>query len=140
MVRRGDRVKLDCTVKLEDGTVVGSFARHEPLELVVGEAKLLPGIEDAVVGMENGETKTVKLSSSEALGASLERQPAIVGRDQLPPGLKPDPGEQLEIRLVDGESTLARITEVTDSHVRLDASPPLAKGELVYELHVTEGS
>jgi peptidylprolyl isomerase len=57
--KEGDKVKVNYTESLEDGTVFGSPSEEDPLEFTIGERNLLPGFEHAVIGVNEGDTKTV---------------------------------------------------------------------------------
>lgn len=53
-VKNGDTVKVHYTGKLDDGSVFDSSAGRDPLEFKVGEGQVIPGFEQAVVGMSAG--------------------------------------------------------------------------------------
>ena len=55
-VKNGDKVKVHYTAKLEDGRVFESTHDNPPLDFVVGDKNMLPGLEDGVIGMEVGES------------------------------------------------------------------------------------
>jgi len=59
--RSGDRIALHYELSLGDGTPVdSSYERGAPIELVLGESVLLPGLQEAVVGMRRfGRRKVV---------------------------------------------------------------------------------
>ncbi|RMG04269.1 MAG: FKBP-type peptidyl-prolyl cis-trans isomerase, partial [Nitrospirae bacterium] len=57
--KSGDRVKVHYSGFLEDGTVFDSSLQGEPFEFTLGEGMVIPGFENAVIGMDIGETKTV---------------------------------------------------------------------------------
>ena len=61
--KNGDTVKVDFTGKLEDGSSFDSSADRRPLEFTIGEGQVIPGFEQAVVGMSEGETKTVTMEA-----------------------------------------------------------------------------
>ncbi len=76
VVRKGDRVKIDCEVTLEDGSRLptppveadGGRALSIPETLVAGMEKVPLGIGDAVLGMAVGERKAFTLTPYEAYG------------------------------------------------------------------------
>lgn len=57
----GDTVKVHYTGKLEDDAVFDTSIDREPLQFTVGEGRVIPGFEEAVVGMDPGETKSYRL-------------------------------------------------------------------------------
>lgn len=58
-VEDGNTVKVHYTGKFEDGTVFDTSAHRDPLEFTIGRGQLIPGFEQAVIGMSPGESKTV---------------------------------------------------------------------------------
>ncbi|PSQ83257.1 MAG: hypothetical protein BRD30_13125, partial [Bacteroidetes bacterium QH_2_63_10] len=57
----GDEVQVHYTGKLEDGTIFDSSEDGEPLSFTIGENRVIPGFEEAVTGMEPGDTKTAEV-------------------------------------------------------------------------------
>ena len=138
-IKKGDKVKIEYTVSLDDGTVFDSSESHgKPLEFEAGAGKLLKGFEEAVIGMEKGEEKEIKLQPSEAYG---EHNPDLikkVPRDKLPKEQEPKPGMMLVMNLPDGAQLPTRIVEVTDETVTLDLNHPLAGKTLNFKIKVVE--
>jgi peptidylprolyl isomerase len=58
--KSGDTVKIHYTGKLDDGTVFDSSVNREPLEFTLNQGQVIPGFEEAVMGMAPGESKTQK--------------------------------------------------------------------------------
>ena len=137
-IKEGDTVKVHYTGTIADGTVFDSSREREPLEVTLGEGKLIPGFEKAVVGMNVGDTSKVTIPSEEAYGEKREDMVIDVDRGQIPPDIKPEVGQQLQIQQKDGGAIPVVITEVTDETVQLDANHPLAGQELTFEIEVLE--
>ncbi|MDX1778814.1 MAG: FKBP-type peptidyl-prolyl cis-trans isomerase, partial [Thermodesulfobacteriota bacterium] len=70
--KSGDTVKVDYTGKLEDGTVFDTSASREPLQFLIGSGQIIPGFDQAVIGMNVGDKKTVNIPSEQAYGPHLE--------------------------------------------------------------------
>ena len=98
-VKDGDTVKVHYTGKLtEDGTVFDSSRDREPLEFTLGEGQLIPGFEEAVIGMEEGEDTTIDLASEDAYGERREDLELEVSKDDLPDNIEPEVGMQLQMQ------------------------------------------
>jgi len=54
-IKVGDKVKVHYTGSFEDGQIFDSSIGREPLEFVVGAGQVIPGFEEAIIGMEVGE-------------------------------------------------------------------------------------
>ena len=64
----GDIVRVHFTCSLDDGTIFDSSVGKEPLELAVGEDRVMPGFEEAIIGMEPGEKRTVRVTADRGYG------------------------------------------------------------------------
>ena len=80
----GDKVKVHFKGYLEDGTVFGSTMDEESFEFIIGEKNMLPGFENAVVGMQKGDTKTITLSPEDAYGVH-KKNSYLLWKDQVSP-------------------------------------------------------
>jgi len=134
----GDTVKVHYTGRLDDGTVFDTSADGEPLQFTIGSGQIIPGFEQAVVGMNPGESKTVKIPAEDAYGQRREDLIIEVEKSQLPEGLKPEVGLQLQSRQPDGRIVVLTIADITESHVTLDANHPLAGKDLTFEIQLVE--
>jgi peptidylprolyl isomerase len=132
----GDTVKVHYTGKLDDGTVFDSSRDREPLEFTLGGGQVIPGFEEAVRDMEEGEETTVTIPPEEAYGQRQDQAVIEVAREQLPDEIKPEVGMQLEVLSAGGGSFPARITEVNDRTITLDANHPLAGEQLTFEIEL----
>lgn len=136
--KKGDNVKVHYTGKLDDGTVFDSSKGKEPLEFQVGSGNVIPGFETAVVGMSEGETRTTRIPADEAYGPYQEENVITVSRDEFPPELDPQVGEQLQVKQGDGQSFVVRVKQVSDNDVTLDANHPLAGQALTFDIELVQ--
>lgn len=136
--RHGDTVKVHYTGKLADGTVFDSSESREPLEFTVGEGKLIPGLEQAVVGMSPGDSKTEKVPADQAFGPYREELVVEIDRERIPEGVDPKVGKRLQVQKNDRRITEVLVTGVTESKVTLDANHPLARNDLVFDIQLLE--
>src|SRR5690554_7578047 len=67
-VTGNETVKLHYTGKLNDGQVFDSSLQREPLEVTLGEGRLIPGFEKGLVNMKVNEKKTITIPKEEAYG------------------------------------------------------------------------
>lgn len=139
-VKDGDTVKVHYTGTLtEDGTVFDSSREREPLEFTLGEGQLIPGFEEAVIGMEEGEDTTIELASEDAYGERREDLELEVSKDDLPNNIEPEVGMQLQMQQQEnGQAIPVQITAVEDELVKLDANHPLAGQDLTFDIELIE--
>ncbi|KPK81983.1 MAG: peptidylprolyl isomerase [Gemmatimonas sp. SM23_52] len=136
--KSGDTVKVHYVGRLEDGRVFDTSAQREPLQFTLGQRNVIPGFEQAVVGMAAGEAKTVQIPPEEAYGQHRSQLVFQVERAKLPPDLEPEVGLELEFRQQDGQSVPLMVTGVSESKVTLDANHPLAGKELTFDIKLVE--
>lgn len=134
--KSGDTVTVHYTGTLDDGTVFDSSEGGEPLEFAIGAGNVIPGFEQAVIGMSPGDSKTATIPSDEAYGPYFEDRVLVVERQQIPADLPVDVGSQLQIQQEGGMTIPVIITDVTDSEVTLDANHPLAGEDLTFNIRL----
>jgi peptidylprolyl isomerase len=134
----GDTVRVHYMGKLEDGTVFDTTIAREPIEFTIGQGQVIPGFEQAIIGMEPGQSQTVRVPASKAFGPYQDEMVQMVHPDQLPEGVRPETGQQLEIPRQDGQNFVVRITDVSESAVTLDANHPLAGKDLIFNVRLVE--
>ena len=134
--KRGDTVKVHYTGKLDDGTVFDSSEDREPLEFAIGAGNVIPGFEQAVLGMSPGDSKTTTIASAEAYGPYYEERVLVVDRQQMPADLPVDVGATLQIQQQDGMVIPVVITDINEGAVTLDANHPLAGEDLTFEIRL----
>lgn len=135
--KQGDTVKVHYTGKLEDGTVFDSSSDRDPLEFTIGTGMIIPGFEQAVLGMSPGESKTEVIAPDMAYGPYLQEMVVVVDRAQIPEEIEPEVGQQLHIQHDStGQLIPVVITEVSGSAVTLDANHPLAGEDLTFDIEL----
>ncbi len=132
--KKGDSVQVNYVGKLEDGTIFDSSEGHEPLPVTLGKGEVIAGFEEAIIGMKQGESKSVSIPVEKAYGPVNEELIIKAPKDQVPPDINPEIGQQLQMGGPNGEMLIVKITEVTEEHIILDANPPLAGKNLVFEI------
>ncbi|HLR76944.1 MAG TPA: peptidylprolyl isomerase [Balneolaceae bacterium] len=138
-VNNGDKVKVNYTGKLEDGSVFDSSEGKEPLEFTVGDQKVIPGFEKAVEGLSVGETTTVNIPSDKAYGERRDDLELAISKSELPDEVEPKEGMQLQMKQKANDEVIpVTITNVEDDKVTIDANHPLAGKNLVFDIEVVD--
>lgn len=137
-VQEGDEIRVHYTGKLEDGTVFDTSKEREPLQFKVGSGMMIKGFDEAVRGMEVGESKTAKLSSEEAYGERNDQMIVTLTKDKFPENIKPEVGQQLSMQSQEGQPIPVVVTNIENDEVTLDANHPLAGKDLVFEIEVVD--
>lgn len=137
-VKTGDTVRIHYRGTLEDGSEFDSSAGREPLEFTVGSGQVIPGFDSAVQGMEPGQEKSFTIPADEAYGPHRDEMVLQVSRDQIPPDINPELGDQLQLQTPDGQPVPVTVTETSDDTVTLDANHPLAGQDLTFDIKLED--
>jgi len=138
IVKSGDTVKVHYTGKLDNGDVFDSSDGAEPLAFIVGAGEVIPGFDQALLGMKVGETKDVVIEPDQAYGNRIEELVQTIDRSQFNlGGAEPEVGMHIEMRTPDGNIPLT-ITDITDKTITLDANHLLAGETLHFSLTLVE--
>ena len=135
-VKNGDTVHVHYTGRLEDGQVFDTSEGGEPLEFEVGAGQVIPGFDEGVRGMETGDKKTVEIEADDAYGQRVDALVQSVARSGMNLDAEPHVGMNLIMQLPDGNQIPVAITDVTDTHVTLDANHPLAGQKLIFDIEL----
>ena len=153
--KKGDKVRINFTGKLEDGSIIETTlelqdcctdddcgddcaCEYGPMELTIGEEEFFPMVEEALIGMAPGETKTVTIPAAEAFGEYDAEAVFTVERHLLPEDMNPAVGDDLILTGEDDEELEVTVVEVADNAVTFDANHPLAGEDLTYEVELVE--
>ncbi|WP_419661323.1 FKBP-type peptidyl-prolyl cis-trans isomerase [Desulfosarcina variabilis] len=137
--QKGDIVRFHFTGCLENGNRFATTVGEDPMELTIGEGKLIRCFETSLVGMTEGEQRTVHIPPEDAMGA---RQPELVS--ELPLHMIPEQDEDLKvgssIQIKDekGREVKATVTHLSDQAVTIDSNHPLAGETLVFDINLIE--
>lgn len=127
-VKDFDEVEIKFTASLEDGRKVETGAQ---MSFVVGAGEVLPGIDQALKGMQAGEVKDITLPPKLAYGERREEAIKRVPTGFLPPGA----GEGSTVRLGQVEAV---VQDIVDGFATVDANPPLAGKTLIFEIELLQ--
>jgi len=138
-VENGNAVKLHYKGTFPNGEVFDdSRERGEMMELLVGAGRLLKGFENALIGMKEGDVKTINLTADEAYGQPVEAAVLTVPKGSFPPEFEFKVGGRVQGAGPMGQPVLAEIVSFTDEEVTLDHNHPLAGKDINFEIELVE--
>jgi FKBP-type peptidyl-prolyl cis-trans isomerase 2 len=132
----GDKVKVHYHGRLRSGETFDSSQGREPLEFEVGAGQMIKGFDEGVKGMQVGDKKTVEISADEAYGQRDAGNLIEFPKDQFPPGMNPEAGQQLMLSNDQGQQFPVVVAEVKEDSVVLDANHPLAGQDLIFDIEM----
>jgi len=134
--QRGDTVQVHYTGKLDDGTVFDSSQDRDPAEFKLGGSQMIRGLQDAVIGMCVGDSKTSKIVADDAYGPRVEKLVTELDHDRFPEDMKPTVGQRLQLVQTDSRKVFATVKAISDSGVTIDANHFLAGKDLTFDIHL----
>lgn len=136
--KNGDGVSVHYTGKLSDGSVFDSSEGNEPLKFNIGAGMVIPGFENAIIGMEVGDKKTINIPKNEAYGEYRDEMIAEFSRNQFPEGMDVQIGMSFHLQGPDGSMLPVVVKEVKTDSVVIDGNHPLAGQDLEFDLELME--
>ena len=134
----GDTVKIHFTGKLQDETVIETSKDRDPLEFKIGEGDVIWGLEQGVIGMAAGDKKTISVPPEDAFGQRQEDLVVDLNKSEFPEHVELTVGAYLNIESSDGKGFQAKIVEIKEEMVTLDANHPLAGATINFEVELLE--
>lgn len=132
--RTGDVVSVYYTGTLADGTVFDTNVNTTPLVFTLGKGTMIPGFNDAVIGMAPNTTKTVHIPVAQAYGPYDDSLVFTVDRSSLAIE-NPVVGERYSIRRTsDNAVAYIKIINMTPDTITLDQNHELVGKDLDYTI------
>jgi FKBP-type peptidyl-prolyl cis-trans isomerase 2 len=150
-IERGDEVTIEYTGRLDDGTVVDTSRRsvaeesglaeehperaYEPLTVEIGAEEIIEGLEEGLVGLDEGTTTTIAVPPEQGYGEWSEDLVEEFATEDLREELS-GPGLEEGAYLQGQRGEQGEIVHVDEEVVRVDFNPELADERLEFEVEV----
>ena len=118
-IAEDSKVTTEFTLKLQDGTVVATTEGKEPVTFQMGSKAMMPAVQSQIVGMEEGQTKTLTLGPEQAFGQSNPEAIKEIDTEKIPVELR-KVGQALSLSGQDGKPIQARVVEIGEEKSKLD--------------------
>jgi peptidylprolyl isomerase len=132
--RIGDAVKVHFICKLLDGTLYETSFGDDPLEFTIGDGRVIQALEEALIGMEPGESGRIAISADRAYGPYRRELLLVMGHEQITSDDGIQVGMQVHMAREGGGTDVATIIDISDSGITLDANHPLAGKDLIFDI------
>ena len=136
--KAGDTVRVHYEGQLSDGTIFDSSLKREPIEFILGQDTVIPGFEQAVIGMEVGGSKDISIPPAEGFGEYSEDLLVNIEKTILPPDINPELGMQLEVSSEEETPRVFIIADIAKDSITLDGNHPLAGKEIAFKITLLE--
>ncbi len=141
IIKKGNKLKVDYEGSFDDGTVFDSSKHGDhshPLEFEVGSGHVIPGFENAVIGMKKGEEKKVVIEAKEAYGERREELIREFPLTALPKDDRIKEGSMLMLGNPQGQGFPCVVKKLTADKAIIDLNHPLAGKKLHFKIKLIE--
>ena len=138
VAQEGDTVSVSYVGMLDNESVFDSNVNGTPLSFTIGAHTMIPGFENAVVGMKKGEVKTVTIPADQAYGTYRDDLLYTVNRSLFASDSPPSTGRYYTFTTTSGATSRVKVVNVTDSTVTIDANHMLAGENLTFTIRMLE--
>jgi peptidylprolyl isomerase len=138
VIAQGDSVSLIYEGTLDDGSVFSATDSTQPFNFVAGQGQVIPGFDEAVIGMKLHEKKTFTIPDTMAYGPRREEAIQKVDHSFFPEDMKPEVGNKIFVGGAQGQRIPATIVAVDGDSVTLDMNHELAGEDLTFKIEVIE--
>jgi peptidylprolyl isomerase len=133
----GNSVSVFYTGMFTNGTVFDSNVNGTPITFNVGSRQVIPGFEDALVGMKAGQTKTVHIPVDLAYGPYKPEYIHVINRTGSLATMELTEGAMLTYRNPSTNTmNMVKILNVTPDTVTVDGNSPLAGEPLTFTIQL----
>lgn len=114
------------------GDIFNEKATYTPIITIVGDGRMLPGLDKSLLKAEIDKKSTVEIPPEEGAGERLPNMVEIFSvRELQKQDINPEPGMRVQIK-----NKMGTITNMTSGRVRVDFNDPLAGKTLRYEYNI----
>lgn len=129
-------VSMHYTLTDTGGNVLDSSEGAEPLNYLHGAGNIIPGLERALAGKEQGDTLQVKVEPADGYGELNPELVQVVDLAAFQGVEKVDVGMTFEARGPDGGVQRIVVRSVEGEQVTVDANHPLAGQQLHFDVQI----
>ncbi len=137
-VSAGDTITVHYTGRFENGKIFDTSVGGLPFKFTVGTGRIIKGFDNAVIGMKEGEKRTVTITPDMSYGTWREDLIIDIPQSQIPSDTKLQKGAYTPVVYKTGRVCPARVIEIDDDCVKLDLNNPLVGETLIFEIEIVE--
>lgn len=135
-VADGIVVDLDLTLRLDGERTTSTSEKQRRLVLLQGHSRVMPGLQQAIVGMSVGDEKNVVVAPADGYGERDSDAFELVPLDTFPQDLALTKGMGLNMRDQEGQVHKAYVSEIRPEGVMLDFNHRLAGETLHFHVKI----
>ena len=139
-VKSGSIVTFDYAAGFDNGTLfdtsiedaakkAGIFSQnrlYQPEKVIIGKSPLVPGLEEALIGMKEGEIKNARIPPEKAYGALIENSTIILKKSRINSSETLKINDPLVIENTKGQKIFTFVKNINNENVTVNLNHPLA--------------
>jgi FKBP-type peptidyl-prolyl cis-trans isomerase 2 len=137
-VQNGKAISIFFSLKVDRGNKVIASQRQKPLSFIVGEKKMILGLDQELIGLKTGEKKTVKITPESGYGFRDEKLVVPLDRAKIAKDVHMREGMTLQRKTKSGKVMKGHVTSFNDDTVMVDFNHPLAGETLFFETEIVD--
>ena len=134
----GSRITLHFALLMPGGEEIDTTRRAKPASLTLGDGNLLPGFEEALIGLAAGDDAQLIVPAEKAFGDRVEANVRLLARStftHLASEEPLEPGLVVSFQAPDGELP-GVVKAVYDDTVQVDFNHPLSGNDITFDVSI----
>ena len=137
-IQMGSRVSLHFALLMPSGEEIDTTRRGKPASLTLGDGNLLPGFEEALVGLSSGDDAQLVIPAEQAFGERVEANVRLLAKTLFADFSSEEPlepGLVVSFQAPDGELP-GVVKAVYDDTVQVDFNHPLSGNDITFDVSI----
>jgi FKBP-type peptidyl-prolyl cis-trans isomerase SlyD len=134
---RNTIVSFDYTLTNDSSQVLDSSFGAEPLVYLHGHGNIIPGLEQAFEGKNQGDSFRIKVAAADAYGQRDAKLIFNIPRNRFG-GEAIEEGMEFQAQTPDGGYRIVRIAAIAGDEVTIDGNHPMAGIDLTFDVTVRD--
>jgi len=122
---------------VQTGEILDSNLSAAPLSFIVGKGQIIPGLEEKIKGLAQGDSANIEVAAKDAYGEYDDNAVQTLPKEQFA-GLELHVGMTLYGQGEHGETVQVMVKSFNDESVEIDFNHPLAGKGLLFAVTVAE--
>ena len=137
-IQMGSRIRLHFALLMPSGEEIDTTRRGKPASLTLGDGSLLPGFEEALLGLSAGDDVQLVIPAEQAFGERVEANVRLMAKTLFAEfnSEEPlEPGLVVSFQAPDGELP-GVVKAVFEDTVQVDFNHPLSGNDITFDVSI----
>ena len=137
-IQMGSRISLHFALLMPSGEEIDTTRRGKPAELTLGDGNLLPGFENALMGLSAGDDAQLIVPAKQAFGERVEANVRLLAKTLFADVTSEEPLEPgliVSFQAPDGELP-GVVKAVYEDTVQVDFNHPLSGSDITFDVSI----